>query len=305
MNQECEIARDLMPLVLDEVASESSKTLVYDHVVGCAECAAYMNELKAEAPAPDESRQEEEKQAFAQATEKLKKKKRLRVLRSVLLGALAACVLLIAGYFGYWQIAGLKSQIPLDAYDISLARLKDGSIVVTADYHGSRTPLYATSFFEDLIGDQRGVTEYIGMEKYWLSHEMERPMQNGSPISFSADYLERHSIQEIRQGTPKDYRTIWKKGDSIPAASPEMEEFYFWLGEWDRMYDRLSETTDEVIRYDSAATQTRFILLHQVMEAAESVVPEWQPWVGMNVTMLDEKTREWLLNTESGSGVPE
>ncbi|MBR5111426.1 MAG: hypothetical protein IK099_14700 [Clostridia bacterium] len=296
MNKECEIARDLMPLVLDEVASGGSKTLVYDHVVGCAECAAYMDKLKNDMPAPDESRQEEEKQAFAQATEKLKKKKRQRVLRSVLLGALAACVLLIAGYFGYWQITGLKSQIPLDAYDISLARLEDGSIVVTADYHGSRTPLYATSFFEDLIGDKRGVTEYIGMEKYWISHEMEYPMQNGSPISFSADYLERHSIQEIRQGTPKDYRTVWKKGDSIPAASPEMEEFYFWLGEWDRMYDRLSETTDEVIRFGSEAIQTRFMLLRQAIEAAESIVPEWQPWVGMDVKPLDENTRKWLLD---------
>ena len=296
MNKECEIARDLMPLVLDEAASGSSKTLVYDHVVGCAECAAYMDELKAEAPALTEEQKRQEQQAFSAATEKLKKKKRLRVLRSVLLGALAACVLLIAGYFGYWQIAGLKSQIPLDAYDISLVRLKDGSIVVTADYHGSKVPLYATSFFEDLIGDKRGVTEYIGMEKYWISHEMERSMQNGSPISFSADYLEQHSIQEIRQGTPKDYRTIWKKGDDIPAASPEMEEFYFWLDVWDRMYDRLSETTDEAIRFDSEAAQTRFMLLNQAMEAAESVVPEWQPWVGRNVKPLDENTRQWLLD---------
>ncbi len=295
MKTECEIARDLMPLVLDEVASVSSKTLVFDHVVGCAECAAYMDKLKADVPAQTEEQKQAEQLAFSDATEKLKKKKRLRVIRNVMLGALAACVLLIAGYIGYWQLAGMKSQIPLDAYDISLAQLKNGTIIVTADYHGSKVPLYTTSSFEvTSVGDQ--ILEYIGMEKYWISHEMDHPMQNGSTLSISADYMEQNTIQEIRQGTPKDYKTIWKKGDAIPAASPEMEEFYFWLDEWDQVYDRLSQTTDEVIRFDSKAEQSRFTLLNQAMDAAQASVPEWQPWVHGDVAPLDDATRQWLLN---------
>ena len=113
--------------------------------------------------------------------------------------------------------------------------------------------------------------------------------------------LRKFASQEIRQGTPKNYKIIWKKGDAIPAASPEMEEFYFWLGEWDRMYDRLSQTTDEVIRFDSETSQARFTLLHQAMEAAQAAVPEGQPWVRWSVAPLDEKTREWLLNDDGNA----
>lgn len=41
MKQECEIVRDLMPLVLDDVASDGSKHMVSAHVQTCAQCAAY------------------------------------------------------------------------------------------------------------------------------------------------------------------------------------------------------------------------------------------------------------------------
>ena len=51
MKQECEIVRDLMPLVLDDVASDGSKHMVSAHVQTCAQCAAYMNQLKADLPA--------------------------------------------------------------------------------------------------------------------------------------------------------------------------------------------------------------------------------------------------------------
>ena len=30
---------------------------------------------------------------------------------------------------------------------------------------------------------------------------------------------------ELRQGTPKNYLTVWKKGDPVPAASEEMERY--------------------------------------------------------------------------------
>lgn len=51
MKKDCEVVRDLMPLVLDDVASDGSKHMVSAHVQTCAECAAYMNQLKADLPA--------------------------------------------------------------------------------------------------------------------------------------------------------------------------------------------------------------------------------------------------------------
>ena len=51
MKKDCEVVRDLMPLVLDAVASDGSKHMVSAHVQTGAECAAYMNQLKADLPA--------------------------------------------------------------------------------------------------------------------------------------------------------------------------------------------------------------------------------------------------------------
>ena len=55
MKKDCEVVRDLMPLVLDDVASDGSKHMVSAHVQTCAECAAYMNQLKADLPAGKKS----------------------------------------------------------------------------------------------------------------------------------------------------------------------------------------------------------------------------------------------------------
>ena len=55
MKKDCEVVRDLMPLVLDDVASDGSKHMVSAHVQTCAQCAAYMNQLKADLPAGKKS----------------------------------------------------------------------------------------------------------------------------------------------------------------------------------------------------------------------------------------------------------
>lgn len=46
MNQNCEIVRDLLPLYLDEVCSNSSRSLVEGHLAECAECASELAALR-------------------------------------------------------------------------------------------------------------------------------------------------------------------------------------------------------------------------------------------------------------------
>ena len=49
MNKDCAMARDLMPLVIDNVASEESREFVEKHLAGCGECSAVYEEMKKEA----------------------------------------------------------------------------------------------------------------------------------------------------------------------------------------------------------------------------------------------------------------
>ena len=64
MNEACEIVRDLIPLCLDEVATESSKRHVDAHMEECVECAAYYAGMKAALPKRSEAEEKAEKQAF-------------------------------------------------------------------------------------------------------------------------------------------------------------------------------------------------------------------------------------------------
>ena len=50
MNKECGMVRDLLPLVIDEVASERSREYVETHLSGCAECTAVFEEMKGKIP---------------------------------------------------------------------------------------------------------------------------------------------------------------------------------------------------------------------------------------------------------------
>ena len=49
---DCDIARDLMPLVIDDVASPAAKEAVGAHLEGCAECRQVMTALRREPAAP-------------------------------------------------------------------------------------------------------------------------------------------------------------------------------------------------------------------------------------------------------------
>ena len=46
MKTDCEIIRDLLPLYVDDICSEKSRELVYEHLRECAECGSLLDRLK-------------------------------------------------------------------------------------------------------------------------------------------------------------------------------------------------------------------------------------------------------------------
>ena len=134
MKKDCEVVRDLMPLVLDDVASDGSKHMVSAHVQTCAECAAYMNQLKADLPAGKKS-ELDSRAAFDAAAQTLRKQKRRRTLRNILLGALIVCILGLANLYCFDWLMNETRPIPTSEYGIQLSKLADGRLVASFDYH--------------------------------------------------------------------------------------------------------------------------------------------------------------------------
>ena len=137
MNKECGIVRDLMPLVIDDVAGGESKEYVENHLAGCEECKKIYQEMNAEIPGKTEKEKSDEQKAFSAAAGKLKKKRRFRTLKHVLLGILIASIIFGAGLFGYGKLAQVREHVYYGFYKVYLSELDNNKVVFTMDYRGS------------------------------------------------------------------------------------------------------------------------------------------------------------------------
>lgn len=55
MKYKCDVVRDLMPLCMDEAATESSKDVVVEHIAECKKCEKYYSEISSEIPLEEDS----------------------------------------------------------------------------------------------------------------------------------------------------------------------------------------------------------------------------------------------------------
>ena len=93
----CEVIRDLMPLVADDVASEGSKELVNGHIEGCETCRAYYAGMTAQMvrmAMPDDG----PTSTFVKFTHQMEKRVRMKKVLIALTAALVAlCVAIVGG----------------------------------------------------------------------------------------------------------------------------------------------------------------------------------------------------------------
>lgn len=89
MKNECNVAKDLMPLVIDGVASEESKRYVDEHIAECTECALTYGAMRVELP---RANQEKERAEMEKAAKKLRRK---RILRGVVGGMVGIVIFLL------------------------------------------------------------------------------------------------------------------------------------------------------------------------------------------------------------------
>lgn len=124
----CEVVRDLIPLVIDDVASKESRNLVGEHLETCEACRAYRDGMAAqlEKPAPVE-----DDTSFIRFCRRLQKNFRWRRLALwVLIAALAVGAAVFGVRTVYDNIYVNYKMIPLENVDARLCRLDDGQIMV-------------------------------------------------------------------------------------------------------------------------------------------------------------------------------
>lgn len=126
MKHECEIIRDLMPLCVDETASEKTRRAVDEHVSQCSPCGTVYSEMKAAvevtAAPPREDAQ------FDQAVRRIRKRRTRRRWGWMLLGVLLSAVLVLAGLGGYYWY--FEDAVEITPKDFGFRRTPDGVLMV-------------------------------------------------------------------------------------------------------------------------------------------------------------------------------
>ncbi|MBO4884492.1 MAG: zf-HC2 domain-containing protein [Clostridia bacterium] len=272
MKNNCDMARDLMPLAIDGVASEASQTYVKEHLEECEACRAYLEGMKA-ALRDDSQRVEKEREDFSRTAARMKRKRWLR--RAVIVLAVLA-IAYIALYAGTILLSHYNMQ-PVDLaaseYSVKLAQLEDGRVIVTAQtYNRPIVACYIRDTY-DGNGSRVGTFTLVSQSGYRI--------ESGELMTHELSSTDGY--QAIRYGAGTS-AILWTTGETITPASPEMEAYYKALDALET-FDRETEKRHlmeqmEAGDYSENYTMTpeetaELYRLRVALDAALKAVPEW------------------------------
>lgn len=232
----CEVVRDLMPLVADEVASEASRELVNGHIEGCEVCRAYYEGMTAQLARTAES---EDKSAFVAFSHRMEKRVRLKkVLTALVAAIIALCVVVVGGAVVYdrmhvydvmpieqtqawlWRDAGgevnLLGQMK-DGYGWynNLGVYREGDILYLVPYE-PQLKLWNKGF--------GGWYEEFQLDLIWENGQLYYSIMFGNEIynaeTDSFDVVDEQikiPMKLVRWGFYNNYTTIYESGDVIPT----------------------------------------------------------------------------------------
>ena len=279
MKTSCQITKDLLPLVVDEIASDDTRTYVEDHLSSCPNCQKYHKLLRENTADIGRAVVEKEEQLFEKAAVAIRRKRAKRTAGKIILGILIAFVLLFVFY-------GLKSELydnqtavrmNKNDYDIRLSRLSDGRVVASVKLLGGHT-----------IG---GMSTYTSEEtngmlilhlELWTSL-----IPHGDENVNSYQHLmtlDLNDCDAVSIGNGE--KTIWQRGEEIPAASQEMEIYLKKSRELQLVYAETDHATrigylmgpTGMTEAEQVAAQERAEKTRSLEEELECLLPNVQEW---------------------------
>lgn len=231
LKEACALARALMPLEIEGVASEESARYVKEHIAGCTDCAvAYGEEKQRQRQATLEAAAQEGEQ-FRREMRRMKRRWMLRLALSVA-GAIALALALFTGGFGLKTFLSDVYQfyVPLDEYDLTLYRLEDGRIVAQYDFAGEpfdtglsfRLEEGEMRLFSMTTAIRHPLTEAHPLTELSCRWEDGRiyatyPGWDGEEIVLSI------SVTNGRRGNGMQEKVIWTQGQDIPLYAERRE----------------------------------------------------------------------------------
>ena len=237
---DCDVVRDLMPLVIDDAASPASRGIVETHLKECPDCRKTMEEMRAELAERKALPEDGDFVRFVKNTGKKLRRKKVIALLSLVVGVIS----LLIGVYAY--LANNSRNIELTPENVVFALDEEGYLTAThtiegkygytgmgtggiADsgilyFHMSRSMLPDYSG-EKLTGTIQETVDWLGWNgeelcQMW-TESLDSVHDNAPP---QLVYVEE-PILELRVGTPEDYFVLYRAGDVLtPGEVIEIHE---------------------------------------------------------------------------------
>lgn len=250
MTNNCNVARDLMPLVIDGVASEESQQYVDEHIAECTECALTYGAMKVELP---RANQEKERAEMEKAAKEMRKKRRKRIAKSVVLGVVL-CFVLVVGGLRLWEELTLYSRYPMAKSEVAvqLYKMSDGTGLIVYDLEKNnhvvslgwgyeydngvitlrpeKPAIYVGhERYEKMYGGYR--TDKIGgwEEQGWMKMTAAQVEAWNTSSRLNIQKYDPNPIQEIWVEYSDGRELIYQHGDEVSPCSAEMEAYLEYL----------------------------------------------------------------------------
>lgn len=244
----CNVNKDLLPLYVDNVCSEESKSMVEEHLAGCEECQGYYDALREGIPEEKIAEEKEEllseekmREAEVSVIKGAKKEISKNQGRKIAVVAAGFIFLLFVlegltgsymGWLGKLPIFDLRAKVE-DVHVTELYQLKNGYLYITVEPEKKCHTTYAGNLQEvyDKKEGYTGVYEgFFGLESAPLDFNA-IPIKRVSyvyPLSGKerGDYGElevRENSAIYLEGKGGEKLEIWKKGQEVEPAPPEIE----------------------------------------------------------------------------------
>lgn len=245
-NVKCGVIRDLLPLVVDEVANPDSVELVNAHMEECEACRGYYEGMTAAIartanPAPESDK------VFLKLGRKMKMQNSIRKWLTRALAALLALIVLFVGYaFVNNKISIYHVDMDPDWADVQLYYEPNGTIGARIDMKdGYGWYNSVQTYYMD------GIVYLMPMRPEWTFLNKGNPRGENFPLyeiywqdgkivekrSDNNDYWDPEKnrwvsevneivrpVYTIRWGTMENYTTLYVEGEEIPSVLEAMDE---------------------------------------------------------------------------------
>lgn len=252
----CEVAKDLMTLYVEDMCSLESKKALEEHVKECPACAEALKNVKKELESESIASKTDYVRENASSLKPMKKVKKSLVRRkrtAIILGFLLIAVLTGIGFLSYGQVTNrcMSFSAIADAFKVKriCEKLTEGDTQALVDVIAFRIEDYYSMRVDDSMAE--GMEEYknyiqsnmdeayahyfegkdikVKIEEIWLTPYEENQADNLAFTSYAVGFYEKGElIYSIDFGkiTPKKYLLYEENVEGAPNFAGNLRSYY-------------------------------------------------------------------------------